>query len=139
MAGEGLQSVRRWVNLSKLDQRELNSKQGSFETVHPRGFLEGPQYVGLCNSPAFRETTTHLSQRDFYDRLPAENDVALLRRMVQIETNEPEPRESVVKLIETRIKRLTTKGGDGANTSDSSGQSSQEAGAVGDRLTAARS
>jgi hypothetical protein len=126
----GLSEVRRFVNMSKLDQRVFNPKQGDFVSVPPRGFVEGAQYGKEATSPAFRETTAHLTQKEFYETLPAENDIELLRRFAMIETNEVQPRQSVVKLIEDRIKKLQSqKAVNATDGTDNRGQGKETVGA----------
>lgn len=123
----GLKEVRRFVNYSNKEQRVYNSKQASYETVYPKSHIQGEQYGPEVSNPNFRETTAHLTQQEFYERLPQEKDVEFLRRLAMIEANEFTPRPSVVKLIEERIKRIVK--GDADNSSPDSGQGQKAAGA----------
>lgn len=129
----GLNEVRRWVNLSRLEQRVYNSRQGNYESVMPNAFVQGPQYVGECNNPSFRETTAHLTQAEFYERLQQEKDSDLLKRLAMIERNEFTPRETIVKMIDARIKKLASgKVEDGpANSGDGGGPGTEKAGSAG--------
>lgn len=119
----GFTAVRRFVNLSRMEQRVQNPKQGSYESVKPKEYVEGAEYVHCISNPFLRETTAHLTEEEVFRRAQVETDVDLLKRLAMIETNEIQPRHSVVKVLQARIKKLEKDdaAADNAN-GDSAGQ-----------------
>jgi hypothetical protein len=103
----GLAEKRRWINISRVDQAYLDSKQGSYKVVVPGSFAEGSHVAsGVVNCPWFRETTAHLTQKEIYPLLQEETDVELLKNLALVEQYTGK-RESIVKMIDARVKALT--------------------------------
>jgi len=101
---------RRWMNVSKMDQRIFETSQGAYRTVASGAYVEGEQWESIVkNSPAFREVTSHLTQKEIYPLIQEEDDTALLQRFIAIE-NSQGPRTPVINMLEARINKIRDAG-----------------------------
>lgn len=101
-----LQDHRRWINVSRVEQRVLDARSNSYKGVMPGEFIEGAQYEReMRGLSSFVETTKHLTQKVFYRLIQDEPDESVLRHMLQLEMA-TEKRETIKNFIEIRIKAL---------------------------------
>lgn len=104
-----LSEARRWINVSKIEQRIWNDNQYCFHGVAPLGFVEGGHWEKeLRGNPFFRETTKHLAQKTFFRLIQDETDLGLLDTMLTLE-EATENRETTVQFLKARIKTVKQK------------------------------
>ncbi len=101
-----LSDARRFTNTSRVEQRIRDARQDNYRSVQPGEFVEGGQWASeLRGNPFFSESTKHILAKEFYRLIQDESDASLLTHMFTVE-KATENRETVIKLLENRIRTL---------------------------------
>jgi hypothetical protein len=105
-----LSKLRRWVNMTRVDQGFFDRLQGSYVHVKPGHYLEGAQWTHANMSP-LTETTAHFAQEELSQAVHEEDDPELLRHLLEVE-RQGDQRVTVVRLFENRLRELRDRAAD---------------------------